>query len=109
MLKIKYNFEINNELATTIFKNPFESSRNDKAFDILTFFTGGSFVLSDKNDVVYHIMDYDLLGLRDCPDGMIYILQIDLEQIRPRLKLDMTLNTKSIDPENEVKYNDQQN
>ena len=42
MLNIKYDFEINNELAKTIFKNPFESSRKDKAFDILTFFTGGS-------------------------------------------------------------------
>ena len=30
------------------------------------------------------------------PDGMIYILKICLEQINPKLKLDMTLNTKPI-------------
>ena len=93
MLNIKYKFEISNELATTIFKNLFESSNKDRAFDILTFFTGGSFILSDENDVVYHIRDYDLLGSRICPDGMIYTLKICLEQIKPKLKLDMTLNT----------------
>ena len=97
MLKIKYKFEINNELATTIFKNPFESSsNNDRAFDILTFFTGGSFVVSDDKGTVYNIRDYDLLGSRICPDGMIYTLKICLEQIKPKLKLDMTLNTKPI-------------
>lgn len=96
MLNIKYKFAINNELATTIFKNPFESSHKEKAFEILTFFTGGSFILSDEKDVVYHIRDYDLLNTRVVPDGMIYILKICLEQINPKLKLDMTLNTKPI-------------
>ena len=96
MLNIKYKFAINNELATTIFENPFESSHKEKAFEILTFFTGGSFILSDEKDVVYHIRDYDLLNTRVVPDGMIYILKICLEQINPKLKLDMTLNTKPI-------------
>lgn len=96
MLNIKYKFAINNELATTIFKNPFESSHKEKAFEILTFFTSGSFILSDEKDVVYHIRDYDLLNTRVVPDGMIYILKICLEQINPKLKLDMTLNTKPI-------------
>ena len=104
MLNIKYKFAINNELATTIFKNPFKSSHQEKAFEILTFFTGGSFILSDEKDVVYHIRDYDLLTEELVPDGMIYILKICLEQINPKLKLDMTLNTKPIissDTENE--------
>ena len=96
MLNIKYKFAISNELATTIFKNPFESSHKEKAFEILTFFTGGSFILSDEKDVVYHIRDYDLLTEELVPDGMIYILKICLEQINPKLKLDMTLNTKPI-------------
>lgn len=96
MLKIKYNFVINHDVAMTVFKNPVDSSNNDKAFDILTFFTCGSFVLSDEKGTVYNIMDYDLLDSRVCPDGMIYTLIMDLEQIKPKLKLDMTLNTKPI-------------
>lgn len=96
MLKIKYNFVINHDVAMTVFKNPVDSSNKEKAFDILTFFTGGSFVLSDEKGTVYNIMDYDLLGSCVCPDGMVYILKMDLDQIKPKLKLDSTLRTKPI-------------
>ena len=36
MLKIKYNFVINHDVAMTVFKNPFDSSAKEKVFDILT-------------------------------------------------------------------------